>query len=626
MAWDYGNKKWTVPFKSLNGTDCHVDIYARGYTGSTVTTLTGAADPFEYEEDNDEDLLNHVIRYRTGYLRVIEENYADLNDLYPTLNTDRYVEFYYGSALNFNGFIQAQEFETSWSPGPRVVEIPVISPLGLAEGTEMDWNSYNPPRWTSIESLINDILTKLEGMYDGFYFPKIISINDAITTNCFVNSLTFCPFGKKYNKDNSLDGMYEPKTVEEALTNICTWLGLILHDVPGYVVFQRVDYNDQYLKRRDVEAPFYTPTVTDLTQLATIASADNVESKVMPMSKIEVQYAGDSDVPNMSFARCRGYLRPCSVDDKQFCTNSPMIDDFTGTYTINAGVDADGQITKGNKCLGAYGGGGLQEMIMFRPADDWGSGVKVATYTFFEWNNTTARLSLRIRFGVGLDNLNNPDAQTFAVILKSGDYYWNSQQSRWLPVSGIGSNYSMNWNLAADGDGLCEVGFLRNENLTSGKPLVVEMYCPTGDPDYVYTINDVALKKNSSAAGLYLNPNENSTGYKIDGTPSIKDGAVTRGYSTMIYTLNRIALNHSIISTGALEAEISDAEPQYPYLLEAQDRIQIDMKIAQADMVMLYLDRITLWGTAGKWRTIACSFKPWDDNYQLTLHHSSIFD
>jgi hypothetical protein len=626
MSWTYGNKKWTVPFKSLNGTDCHVDIYARGYTGSTVTTLTGAADPFEYEEDNDEDLLSHVIRYRTGYLRVIEENYADLSDLYPTLNTDRYIEFYYGSALNFNGFIQAQEFETPWGPGPRVVELPVISPLGLAEGTKMDWTAFNPPRWISIEFLINSILTQLEGMYDGFYFPKIISINDAITTNCFVNTLTFCPFGKKYNKDNTLDGIYEPNTAEEALTNICTWMGLILHDVPGYVVFQRVDYNDQYLKRRDVLAPFYTPTVTDLTQIATIASAENVESKVIPLTKIDVNFAGETDVPNMSFSRCRGYLRGCAVDDKEFCTNSPMIGDFTGTYTTYASVDSDGQIDKGFKCLGAYGSGGLQEMIMFRPADDWGSGEKVATYKFFEWNNTAMRLSLRLRFGESLEELTNPDDQTFAVIVKSGDYYWNSQQGRWLPVSGIGSNYSKNWVVHPEGDSTCEVGFTRNENLNKGEPLVVEMYCPTGNPDYVYTINDVSLKKDRSAASFYLNPNQDSTEYTINGTPSIKYGAVTRGYSTMIYTLNRIALNFSIISTGALEYEIADAEPQYPYLLEAQDRIQIDMKMTNPDMVMLYLNRITLWGTAGKWRTIACSFKPWNDNYQLTLHHSSIFD
>ena len=104
MAWANGNKKWTVPFVSLNGTSCRVDIYARDYAGDTVTELSlsntnapgcAAANPFEYSEDNDSDLLS-VIRYRTGYLRLIEHEYGGLADIYPSVNTDRYVEFYYG--------------------------------------------------------------------------------------------------------------------------------------------------------------------------------------------------------------------------------------------------------------------------------------------------------------------------------------------------------------------------------------------------------------------------------------------------------------------------------------------------------------------------------------------------
>lgn len=633
MAWTYGNKRWTVPFLSLNGTSCRVDIYQRGYTGSTVTTLTAAADPFEYDEDNDEDLLSHVIRFRTGYLRVVEANYGDLADIYPSVNTDRYVEFYYGSTLDFNGFIQAQEFENPWEPGPRVVELPVISPLGLASGTDIDYTSYNPPSWISIEGLINAMLTKLEGMYDGFYFPKIISIDDAITTNCDVNTLTFCPFGDGYNKGADTEGMYAPKTVEYALTCVCTWMGCVLHDVPGYVIFQKPEYTGQYLKRRDTSNPYFTQTVVDMTSIATIASNDNVKSKVMPLSKIDVQYAGEQDVPNMNFSRCRGYSRGCAVEGAQFCTNSPMIADFEGDYTIYSSINSDGKITKGDICLAAYGKGGLQEMIMYRPADNWGQVTKkIATYKFFEWNGTTATLTITFKYGENIEELTNPQDMPFAVIIKSGDYFWNSQTSLWESISGIGSRYSANLIVHKGGDGEFEVGFTANPHLTTGKPLVVEIYSPYNSsywlsrPDLMYTITNVGLKKTNSAASLYLNPNMDSLGYTIKGSPSIVDGLVERGYSTTIYTLNRICINHSIINTGALEYQISDAEPQYPYLLESQDRLQIDMKMARQDFATLYLNRLTLWGTAGNWRTVALSFKPWNDTYRMTLHHSSIFD
>jgi hypothetical protein len=77
MAWTNGNKRWTVQFKSLNGTTCRIDIYKRGYTGTIVDTLIAAANPINYSEDNDSDLLNNVIRFRTGYLRLIENYYND---------------------------------------------------------------------------------------------------------------------------------------------------------------------------------------------------------------------------------------------------------------------------------------------------------------------------------------------------------------------------------------------------------------------------------------------------------------------------------------------------------------------------------------------------------------------
>ena len=170
-----------MTFVSLNGTNCRVDIYKRGYEGNEVEELVAAANPFEYEEDDSEDTLNSVIRYRTGYLRLIEDNHGDLDELYPLLNTDRYIEFYYGESLDFNGFIQAQEFENPWAPGPREVELPVISPLGLAASTIIDYTAYNPPRWMSVETFINQMLEALEGSYEGYFFPKILSIDYPLT-------------------------------------------------------------------------------------------------------------------------------------------------------------------------------------------------------------------------------------------------------------------------------------------------------------------------------------------------------------------------------------------------------------------------------------------------------------
>ena len=52
--------KWRLQFKSLNDTSCTVNIYEEGYTGSTITELTGAAVPFEIQEDDSSDLTQFI--------------------------------------------------------------------------------------------------------------------------------------------------------------------------------------------------------------------------------------------------------------------------------------------------------------------------------------------------------------------------------------------------------------------------------------------------------------------------------------------------------------------------------------------------------------------------------------
>jgi hypothetical protein len=69
-----------------------------------------------------------------------------------------------------------------------------------------------------------------------------------------------------------------------------------------------------------------------------------------------------------------------------------------------------------------------------------------------------------------------------------------------------------------------------------------------------------------------------------------------------------------------------DNEPTYPYLLTAQDRLLLDVKMTYQTAPTIYLDRMTLWGNSKKWRIIAREFTPWDDTHRITFHHSSIFD
>ena len=77
-------KKYTIPFKSLAGKDCRIDIYDSTYSGSTVTTLKGAAQPVVIQEEDDESLLT-VLRPTTGYISVVEE--TSLTGISPNRRT-----------------------------------------------------------------------------------------------------------------------------------------------------------------------------------------------------------------------------------------------------------------------------------------------------------------------------------------------------------------------------------------------------------------------------------------------------------------------------------------------------------------------------------------------------------
>jgi hypothetical protein len=629
MAWANGNKRWTLPFVSLNGTSCRVDIYQRGYTGSTVTTLTGADNPFEYEEDDDSDLLNGVIRYRTGYLRVIEETQGEHHDLYPLLNNAHYIEFYYGSALDFNGFIQAQEFENDWAPGPRVIELPVMSPLGLANGTKIDYTDWNPPRWVSFQSLLSNIFGKLDVPYGSYYFPKILSkqpYSGNILEDLYVNSLTFCPFGSSYDKTNRLEGIYEPKTVGDALTMICTAFGCILHDHPDQMVFQRVDYMGDYIRifltsGRSV----VSQGTTDITNIATVSSADNTESVVMPMSKIEVTYQGDEDVPDMSFERCRGYSRGCGVADREFCTNLPMISDLQGTFEYAESINSNGNLaTAGKVCLGAYGGDSLAEMIMYR-TNNWAARTLIAKYTFFEWFNRHQRLCFKFRFGYGLEELNNEQfAPVIGVVIRRGDYMWYASSNSWVnsPASST-TGYSRTFN--GNGRQDFELAFSTGGNGTP-QPLTVEFYVVSDHSnELIHVISDVRLEMFESASYVYLEKNLEPKTFTIDGNPSDIEGSVERGYGLLAPTQNRISDDPSKI-TGTDWVTLINSEPTYPYLLQAQDRLQIGMKMTYQTAETLYLNKMTVWGSTGKWRVIARAFRPWNDEHVMTFHHSPVFD
>jgi hypothetical protein len=65
---------WQTKFKSFSGKQCRVDIYTNGGSEGEIISLIPSDNPFWFEEEKSKDMQTRL-RYRTGYIEVIEESY-----------------------------------------------------------------------------------------------------------------------------------------------------------------------------------------------------------------------------------------------------------------------------------------------------------------------------------------------------------------------------------------------------------------------------------------------------------------------------------------------------------------------------------------------------------------------
>lgn len=143
MAW---YKRYKVPFASRSGDQYVVYIYEQ--TSGSLVTLTGAAEPFVTQEDDDDDVFT-PIRTQTGYLRVIDETQDGslLETLMPSNNTEKLVSLYKGSYVDgvfvdgdlmWQGFMKASAYTQEWDKQLKVVEFPLKSLLGALDDVKID--------------------------------------------------------------------------------------------------------------------------------------------------------------------------------------------------------------------------------------------------------------------------------------------------------------------------------------------------------------------------------------------------------------------------------------------------------------------------------------------------------
>ena len=310
-------KRWTIPFVSRQSKQCRIDIDDPGYTG-TVTELSTtnadapgvpAADPFYFEEDDDEDLLK-VVRIKTGYINLIETVQDGLIDLYPIYRKSRYVEVYYDDELVFRGYIQLQSFDNDWCAPPREVSLPVISPLGLLDDFDVSLPSTTPLTDKTLgyymKQLIDAIDSSQHTPYDSVVFPQVSDCPDFAGT---IRPTVLWEDNPEFAQAwVNVKQPYKGVPFRNFLEGICNAYGWICHDMPDCILFTKFDHDDAsssgkkyyYYSISNLETASNRQTLQDeyayplvLSDYVEPCADDGTISQIMPYKLITANFKGD---------------------------------------------------------------------------------------------------------------------------------------------------------------------------------------------------------------------------------------------------------------------------------------------------------------------------------------------
>jgi len=620
------NIRWTVPFFSLGGTSCRVDIYSEGWTGG-VTTLKGCAVPFEWEEDNDEDLLN-VVRYKTGYLRVIEESYDELAALYPQQPTDRYVKFYYGSSLVFTGYIQAQSFSNPWVEAPRELELPVVSPLGLAAG--MFFEKRNPT-FTSLLTFLREAIGNLKADYTGIIFPDSMS---ALAGK--INSLVVSPFGDFPQVGSSVwADIYDPIDCETFIEGLCHAFGCIVHDSPTRLIFSKFDHSGSYLEYSvsGSESPSSVPSqdygMRQVSGFFTHRDTESTLNTILPLKRLTLNFNGDrpgSTSFNLSHAINRGYT---SDFPSEAIWLKEVGNDIAGTLLLDSNSFGQDHLPANaglNICYAGGADGHIEnertdkraskaERILMKYSKTWSESQTLFTCRFNEHPFGNCFLHMKMSWGTEIATLGNDELGKDIVLAVTVQVGSNAPQTF--------SNFTIN---KTTGEG----GFGTSLDITDASPVIVTVAL---SPQYtydlgeevvkkvlgwrtslVYSFDDINIQQASNGLDKYYNAQTNSR--TIDGSA----GSLEEGSVDMLMS-NEYRNSNLITHQGATFVD------NYPYLFRTMHALAARFAPTQNILpVPVYLAKWQYWITGWRWRIIACGMNPIDDEYTLTLHHSTTID
>ena len=605
-------KRWTIPFISMNGTDCRIDIYDEGWNGG-VTTISpevsgspgaAAATPIFYEEDNSENLLN-VIRYRTGYINLIETSYGSLTDLYPETDTEHYVEFYYGSRLDFTGYIMAQSFDSEWTSPPREVQLPIQSPLGLLG--QMTFT----PRWPVVQISLTQCLTEIKNALNAAYTDHYLPTG--ISDDMYISSRVLAPYSSEPTDPNGSD-MYDPMTFKDYLEGLCNIYGLILHDTPTALLFSKFEYTGTY--SHTGADPFNSNQAPAIGDIFSIASNKNRVSLIRPLGKITVHYDGNE---NTNMEMQTSHMPYVGMSIINLWEGTPtwfgaavawlkmQSPEFYSPSMLYSNDLTSGLVPSQKGIIGASIGT-KQCAVVYCSSNNFNTNAKtVLEWRISQYPGVVVSGYMKVQLDVTQHTMIQDEGETanpFCISIEVDGEYYNDQDldfdntiHKYFP--GENGTFWVKCNIPTRGNQM-KIVLWGSSSCTDGA---------------LFTIDNLSIEVQPEKLYQYKEQ------YKIERVINLEQNSPEDGQVGMTMSRDHVNSNSLVYALSA-----GYTAPTYPYLAKSQNRLEIDVKGTLPDLRNLYFYKWQFWISGWRWRIISFSFSPRDDQYRLIMHRSSTIE
>lgn len=260
-----------------------VNIYDSTFSGEAMV-LTGAAEPFETQEEGGDDIFTPV-RLQSGYLRIVDNGFAadgvtafNWRDFIPTTDTDRPVTLTDANDnVLWQGFMQAQNFGATLFGNPQTREFPIQCGLSVTQGVDINFSQKEIKNFAYlIKQIVDAIPSTCRPTHIMVQGDAFICLPKTIDWQLFVDE----------DEDNTAIAKYK---VYECLEEMCKFWGWTA----------RTAGQTLYLLCPDDASVPYTFTFT-YDQLSTLA--DNGSVAITPHAYTSVAIAdGFADNANKDY-------------------------------------------------------------------------------------------------------------------------------------------------------------------------------------------------------------------------------------------------------------------------------------------------------------------------------------